>query len=977
MNEMNYENLPVLSKKEQKLLARKEKFAAKADAKAAKEELAKHNAANPFRPTFRWDGSKRHRTAKRVVGLLLALALTVSVTAFCIVNIDALPGFFSSFLPSDNVSEGNCGSEETNDVVRWNLSSFGVLTISGKGEMQDYKKFEDAPWASKADDIKTISIGDEVEWVSVVAFSGCKNLEAIRVSEKNAFYAVSANGLYSADFGTLYLYPASARSLNYTVADGTKHIFNGAFSGNAYLETVSLPASLLTIGKDTFVSCTKLKKVIFAGNAADWEKVSASLLLGEKIEVEVNVSAGPGAASGLTAEESYEYLAVSPEVTRGELAQLLSDGATVYLRAGKDAAYLEVTIPCERPGIYGLTMKEYHGLGRLSYLTLVNRSVVYWSSIKSGNRYTELVSNSELVPARNYTPEDYAVPVSVSTGNYTEYYAYTYLQAGLNRVRIALSSSGSAHDYDIGINSFRFDLLSADTENTETVFATDPAVIDYFGTGEGVGRNSNGTGSFHRTGGSFDVNINIKKEAIYDVYLMSAGTMNTFSLVRNSQVILQGNKVGGGTGSTSLVPVRLGATKLYAGMQTITVKFTGSFLNFGAIRFVPQGEDPLGAQAVEGFPEMSLNEGEIDLLPTVTPLGTSSYANGIFKMQAGVDNALQATVRVEKAGVYALRLRGIFNGEYFLRNTTSDPASLFVTANADASFGWQVADDGYGNYTVYQYLSKGENTLKFWSSSSATVEGMKLVSLTDDEPTLVLLSTNVSGATATANKTYYWSKLKLDDTLTYEFRIKEDGEYLLSGLVGGAAAKITVLDASGNVVSTIDYDPSPNSDPKIGIMGNANAVAYVEMTNVLLSKGDYKIVVTGLTAAASHYSQLYLTKKGASETGVVWANIDFKSPEVPMPTELKDAIDINAVKVKKDSKSGIALNGSLLIYGGKANGVYFEVEAATAGFYQLEFAMSGRNMEKAYARLYNPAVTGEMSSTNRDPYLGNTRNELG
>jgi len=977
MNEMNYENKPELSKKEQKRLAREEKRNAKADAKAAKEELARHNAANPFRPTFRWDGSKRHRTAKRVVGLLLALALTVSVTAFCIVNIDALPGFFSSFLPSDNVSEGNCGSEETNDVVRWELSGLGVLTISGKGEMQAYKRFEDAPWASKADEIKTISIGDEVEWVSVVGFSGCKNLESFRVSEKNTNYAVSANGLYSADFATLYLYPAAARSISYTVVDGTKHIVDGAFSGNAYLETVSLPTSLLTIGKDALASCEKLKTVVYAGNEAEWEKLSAGLNIGGKITVSLNVSgSGTGAISGLKPDHFYDYLAVSSDVTRGELATILSDGSTVFLKAGKADAYLEVTIPCERPGIYGLTMKEYHSVGRLSYVTLINRSVTYWSNISSGNRYPEL--SSEIPDAKTLKPEDYAVPISVSTGEYTEYYAYTYLQAGLNRVRIALLGTGSDKDYDIGINSLRFDLLSADTENTETVFATDSAVIDHFGTGEGVGRNSNGTGSFHRGGGSFDVNINIKKEAIYDVYLMSAGTMSSFSLVKNGvDQILKGASVGSAAGSTSLIPVHLGSTRLYAGNQTLTFKFTASFLNFGAIRFVPQGEDPLGSQTVEGIPEMSLGEGEIDLMPEVTPLGNSADADGVFKVKSGVSNALQATVRVEKAGVYALRLRGVFNGEYFLRNTTNDPASLFATANADSSLGWQFADDGYGNYTVYQYLSSGENTLKFWSSASATVEGMKLVPLTEDEPTLVLLSTNVAGATASASKSYYWSKLKLDDTLTYEFRVTEDGEYLLSGLVGGAAAKITVLDASGVVVSTLDYDPAPNSNAKVGIMGNSNAVVYAEMMSVMLSAGEYQIVVTGMTAADSHYSQLYLTKKGASESGVVWANTDFAPSEIPMPSDLTDAININAVKVKADSKSGIALNGSLLIYGGRANGVYFEVEAASAGFYQLEFAMTGRNMEKAYARLYNPAVTGEMSSSNRDPYLGNKRNELG
>ena len=952
-------NKSELSQKEQKRLLREEKRAAKKNAKAAKPATSKK---------------------KRIVALVLALALTASVTTVCLLNMDAISGFFSSLFSSEETNSGYCGSEETNDVVRWELSDSGELTISGEGEMQSYEKFEDAPWASLADDVKTVSIGEKIEWVSITGFSGFKNLEAFRVDAGNAYYAVGSAALYSADFATLYLYPDAAKALNHTVVSGTKHIFDAAFSGNAYIETISLPSSLLTIGKDAFASCEKLKTVVYAGNAAEWEVLSQGLTLGEKITVKLEDASGgegSGAISGLKAEHFYEYLATSADVTRGSLATLLSDGSTIYLKAGKADAYLEVTIPCEKPGVYGLTMKEYHGVGRLSYMTLVNRSVTYWSDITSGNRYTELAS--DIPPANQYTSEDYAVPDAILTGEYTEYYAYTYLKAGLNRIRIALRSGGSNKDYDIGINSFRFDLLSADTANTETVFATDPSVIDYFVAGEGVGRNSAGTGSFYRTSGSFDVNINIKKEATYDVYLMSSGTLTTFSMTKNGgDQILSGAKLTAGMGSTSLVPLHLGSTKLDTGAQTLTLKFTGSFLNFGAIRFVPQGEDPLASQTVEGFPEMSVGEGEIDLMPQTTPLGSSSLADGVFNLRSGVNNALQATVFVEKAGVYALRLRGAFAGEYFLRNTTvGDLASLFASASADASLGWQIAEDGYGNCTVYQYLSAGENTLEFWSSASATVEGMKLVSLSEDAPSLILLSTNTAGSTASASKEYYWTKLLKDDTLTYEFRVTEDGEYLLSGLVGGAAAKVTVLDATGATVKELVYDPASNTDITVGIMGNANAVIYAEMTNVTLTAGEYKIVVTGTTAAASHYSQLYLTKKGSAESGIVWANIDFEPLVVPFPSDVKDAVDLKETEVKKGSKSGIALNGSLLIYGGSANGVYFNVTASESGFYQLEFATVGRNMSTTYARLYNPAVTGEMSSTNRDPYLGEKRDAAG
>ena len=86
------------------------------------------------------------------------------------------------------------------------------------------------------------------------------------VIDDGVLYSVNANGGY-----TLVSYPqkrlpkadGSGEKDNYTVLEGTTRIGFRAAVGNTYIQTLTLPSTLLSIGDYAFYDCTKLSKVIF------------------------------------------------------------------------------------------------------------------------------------------------------------------------------------------------------------------------------------------------------------------------------------------------------------------------------------------------------------------------------------------------------------------------------------------------------------------------------------------------------------------------------------------------------------------------------------------------------------------------------------------------------------------------------------------------------------------------------------------
>lgn len=186
---------------------------------------------------------------KRFLSLILAMVLVLS----------ALP---TAALAADVVASGTCGENLT-----WELTSDGVLTIAGTGEMYDYFL---SPWYDYADlivtvvieagitsigsrcfaetqNLSTVTIPNSVTEIGEAAFAGCKGLTNIEIPSSVILLqdgAFSSSGLTSI-----------------SVPDGITMIEDRTFSGCSNLTQVNLPDGITQIGKYAFANCVSLGNV--------------------------------------------------------------------------------------------------------------------------------------------------------------------------------------------------------------------------------------------------------------------------------------------------------------------------------------------------------------------------------------------------------------------------------------------------------------------------------------------------------------------------------------------------------------------------------------------------------------------------------------------------------------------------------------------------------------------------------------------
>lgn len=118
-------------------------------------------------------------------------------------------------LSANAKSSGTCGPN-----LKWHLTDDGVLTISGKGEMDDYRF---SPWSTS--DVKRIIIGNRVTTIGQAAFSGCRSLTSVTIPN-----SVTTIGLY-------------------------------AFYGCSSLTSVTIPNSVKAIGDYAFNKCTSITQI--------------------------------------------------------------------------------------------------------------------------------------------------------------------------------------------------------------------------------------------------------------------------------------------------------------------------------------------------------------------------------------------------------------------------------------------------------------------------------------------------------------------------------------------------------------------------------------------------------------------------------------------------------------------------------------------------------------------------------------------
>ena len=170
----------------------------------------------------------------------------------------------------DIVASGACGKN-----VNWVLTSDGTLTISGKGEMDNYGDYFDsqtAPWYDYRENIQNVLVKSGVTNIGRRAFFGCGELISatllggVQTVGNSAFQdckKLTSVGLPDGlnDIrGSAFYGCSSLKSVN--IPKGVTNVAYEAFKGCSGLTSVTIPEGVIEIQDGAFYGCSSLTNVI-------------------------------------------------------------------------------------------------------------------------------------------------------------------------------------------------------------------------------------------------------------------------------------------------------------------------------------------------------------------------------------------------------------------------------------------------------------------------------------------------------------------------------------------------------------------------------------------------------------------------------------------------------------------------------------------------------------------------------------------
>ena len=109
--------------------------------------------------------------------------------------------------------------------------------------------------------IVSVRIPDSVTDIGEGAFSYCVALIDIEVDENNAYYASIDGNLYSKDGKVLIKYALGKSDTTFTVPDSVNTIYSEAFTGNANLTSIKIPATVTEIGDFALAGISTLEYI--------------------------------------------------------------------------------------------------------------------------------------------------------------------------------------------------------------------------------------------------------------------------------------------------------------------------------------------------------------------------------------------------------------------------------------------------------------------------------------------------------------------------------------------------------------------------------------------------------------------------------------------------------------------------------------------------------------------------------------------
>ena len=133
-------------------------------------------------------------------------------------------------------------------IAKWNFADKSI-TISGKGNMKDWKQDSTEDWHGKYKTlVEKVVINKGITNIGKYAFSGCSSLKEITIP--NSVTRIRE-----------YAFAGCSSLEEITIPNSVTSIESYAFSGCSSLEKITIPSSVTSIGWEAFRECSSLKKI--------------------------------------------------------------------------------------------------------------------------------------------------------------------------------------------------------------------------------------------------------------------------------------------------------------------------------------------------------------------------------------------------------------------------------------------------------------------------------------------------------------------------------------------------------------------------------------------------------------------------------------------------------------------------------------------------------------------------------------------
>ena len=203
---------------------------------------------------------------------------SIIAAALCAVGLTA----FAEEPAGSEANPWQVGSPNAADVKAW-TNGTGKLVIEGTGAMMDFKSSSstDRPWLNDKNAITTVEIKSGVTHIGKNAFYGCTKLETVTFAEGSKLEAIGESAFDGCKVLSSITIPASVTSIGkkafnscydsmkktglteVTFAEGSKleTIGESAFNGCKVLSSITIPASVTSIGQSAFSGCSALSSI--------------------------------------------------------------------------------------------------------------------------------------------------------------------------------------------------------------------------------------------------------------------------------------------------------------------------------------------------------------------------------------------------------------------------------------------------------------------------------------------------------------------------------------------------------------------------------------------------------------------------------------------------------------------------------------------------------------------------------------------